>query len=366
MPDDLTLEIDGIAYGGWTAVSVVRTIEQASGGFAVRATDRWPGQPEARPIRPGARCAVRIGPDSVITGYVDEVQTALRAGEHEMNARGRDAVGDLIDCSPDLSPGEWLNLTVLDVARILAAPFGIPVTATVPVGAPFSKITLDPGATAWDAIEELCKYRALLPVSDGLGGLLLTRAGTARAGVDLVEGENILECELTLSWADRFSHYAAKGQAQGTDFLSGEAAAGAVGRAPDKEVDRHRPKVVVATRGITAEQAQQRAQWESTVRAGRSATASITVRGWRQGREETGALWPVNAIVRVFSPTLGLKRDMLISELENTLDEGGRRTRLSLVRPDAFELLAEPEEQKGGVGYDPLGILGGQAGVKVN
>ena len=72
---------------------------------------------------------------------------------------------------------------VLEVARELAAPFGIQVRADVDVGEPLLKVALNPGQRAWELIEELCRYRALLPVSDGRGGLVLTRAGRARAGV---------------------------------------------------------------------------------------------------------------------------------------------------------------------------------------
>lgn len=365
MPDPLTLEIAGTAYGGWTAVSVVRSIESISGGFSLRVSERWPGQPETRTIRPGERCSIRIGAEAVISGYVDEVEITRAGTDHQVSCRGRDAAGDLVDCSPDLSPGEWHGRTVLEIASDLAAPFGIAVRAEVPVGAAFTKVSLDPGASVYDAIEELCKYRALLPVSDGQGAIVLTRAGAARAVAGLVEGENLLEESLTLSWVDRFSRYTVKGQAQGSDLLFGEAASGAVGRASDTEVERHRPKVVIASKGITAEQAQQRAQWEATVRAGRSAVAHVTVVGWRQGPDETGPLWPVNAIVQVRSATLGLAREMLISELEYVLDESGRKTRLHLVRPDAFALLAEPEEEQGGLGFDPLGIFGPKAGVTV-
>lgn len=364
-PAPLTLEIAGTAYGGWTGVSVVRSIESLSGSFALRVSERWPGSPEARAIRPGNRGTIRIGSEAVISGYVDQVAISRSGLDHQISCQGRDAAGDLIDCSPDLSPGEWHGRTVLDIARELAAPFGISVRADVSVGAPFAKVSLDPGASVWDLIDELSRYRALLPVSDGQGAIVFTRAGSARAAAALVEGENILEQSLSLSWEDRFSRYTVKGQAQGTDQLLGEAAAGAVGRASDAEVLRHRPKVIVAGKGITTEQAQQRASWESTVRAGRSSVATISVVGWRQGPNETGPLWPVNAIVDVRSATLGLAREMLITELEYTLDEGGRRTRMQLMRPDAFALLAEPEESNGGLGFDPYGLFSAPAGVSV-
>lgn len=59
------------------------------------------------------------------------------------------------------------------------------------------------------------------------------------------------------------------------------------------------------------------------------------MRGWRQSN---GKLWPVNALTRVVAPiTLGVDGDLLISQVDRSVDDGGGRiTQLGLVRPDAF------------------------------
>jgi len=58
--------------------------------------------------------------------------------------------------------------------------------------------------------------RAVLPVSDGQGGLLLTAAGKGgRAYSALVEGENIKHINRVKSQKDRFSQYVVKGQQSG-------------------------------------------------------------------------------------------------------------------------------------------------------
>jgi prophage tail gpP-like protein len=75
------------------------------------------------------------------------------------------------------------------------------------------------------------------------------------------------------------------------------------------------------------------------VRAGRAATATIPVQGWRQG---DGSLWPVNALVDVHSPRLGLGGQMLITQATYSIDDsGGTTTSLSLKPPRAF--LPEPQ-----------------------
>jgi prophage tail gpP-like protein len=55
-----------------------------------------------------------------------------------------------------------------------------------------------------------------------------------------------------------------------------------------------------------------------------------------------GALWPINALVRVRSPKkLHVDGDMLISQVTFEAGDGGRVTTLTLRRPDAFK----PEPQ---------------------
>ena len=349
MSDDLTLRVRGAAYGGWKQVDVRRSIESISGSFSVSLTERWPGQPSARPIRPGDAVSVAIGEDVVITGYVDAVTTSLSSGDHSVSVSGRDAAADLVDSAPDLPPNEWHGITVLDLARLLAEPFGVPVRSEVSGLRSIVKVALSPGDKAWELLEERCRYEGILPVSDGAGGIVLTRAGSGRVASAIIEGQNLLSGSLELDVSDRFSRYIVKAQIQGTDLMSGESASEPEGSATDAEIKRHRELVVVAGSGADAQHCADRAKWEAAVRAGRGARATVTVQGWRSGG---GQLWPVNAMVALRSPTLGLDREMLISEVSFSLGDGGAVTQLSLVRPEAFALLQQPEVAEDSVGYD--------------
>lgn len=60
---------------------------------------------------------------------------------------------------------------------------------------------------------------------------------------------------------------------------------------------------------------------------------TIVVQGWLQ---PNGSLWPINALVRATVPRIGVDGDMLISQVEYTMGDGGQTTQLHLVRPDAF------------------------------
>jgi prophage tail gpP-like protein len=262
------------------------------------------------------------------------------AGDHAITVRGRDRVADLIDCAPDVSPGSWMNVTIEELARILAGPFGIEVRAEAPVGSRFDLVALNPGQRAFELLEERCRYRELLPISDGLGALVLARAGTAVSPVALVEGENILAGVASFSHTDRFQVYTVKGQSPGGDLVKEEISISPVARARDAAILRHRPMLVVPSSAVDLERCQRRARWEAIVRAARGDRAEITVQGWTQ---PGGVLWPLNAKVRVESPTLGVDGELLIAGARYSLDEQGSRTELELVRPDAFT--AQPDEE---------------------
>lgn len=335
----LELLINGIRYGGWKAIEVKRSLEAVAGSFAVQASERWPGQLTVRPIKPGDACGVLIEGERVITGYVDAVEPSHRADHHELRIQGRDRTADLVDCSATNEPGEWHGLKLERIAEELARPFGVTVRSEVDTGKPFSSFRLQTSESAFSAIERAARHRAVRPVSDGKGALALTRAGTVRVPTRLVRGENIIEASGAASLQGRFSEYIVKGQSQGDDFVFGAEAAAPEGRAKDPNVGRFRPLVVLAEDQGDAAVFQDRARWEASSRAGKARRAAITVQGWKHA----GGLWSPNTLVRVLDDFIGINREMLIVSVVFRKDERGTVTRLSLARPEAFQLLAIPE-----------------------
>lgn len=342
MAENVTLTVDGVAFSGWKSATVLRSIENIAGGFELTVTERWPGQQEAFAIPTGASCTVALGGDVVITGYVDETEPSYDADRHGVTVRGRDAAGDLVDCAAIHASGEWNDRLLDAIVRDIARPFGIPVRAETDLGKPFKKFAIQPGETAFEAIERACTHRAVLPVSDGAGAVVLTRAGAAGAATRLVFGENILAARGHNSDRDRHSEYIVIGQQPGNDFVYGEAAAAPEGRAIDPAVTRYRPLIVHADASVDFAAAADRAIWESVVRAGRARRALVTVQGWRDG---DGALWRPNTRVSVADPWLAIDQKLLIATVAHTLsDDGGARTELTVTRPAAFELRALPED----------------------
>ena len=336
----VALVIDGREWYGWTGVQVVRSIEQIAGTFDLGLTEEWPGAGTVRPIGPGAGCTVTIDGETVITGWVDDVAPSYDAASHDLVVRGRDRTGDLVDCAV-LPPYEFKALKLDEIVRRLAAPYGISVRADVDVGAPFARYALQPGETVFEAIERGCRQRAILPVSDGKGGILLTRAGTGAAAAPIVLGSNVIACQATFSYAQRFSEYHAIGQQEGADSQADASVAAAPAAvAKDAAVRRHRPTVVMAEAQGDGSTLQERAEWARAMAAAQSRRAAYIAQDWRPG----GALWQPNTMVPVTDPWANLDgTPLLIVKTTMTLSDAGTLTQIDVAPKEAYALKAEQD-----------------------
>ena len=337
-----TLTVADKVYDGWKNITVTRGIEQIAGTFELGLTERWPGQVDGRPIRPGESCTVALDGQVVITGFIDDVQPEYDDKNHTLNIAGRDRTGDLVDCSVLPAGRQWSGRTLLQIAVDLCRPFGIPVKAEADVGAAFASFTSQHGETSFEALERGARQRGILLVADGKGGLILTRAGTSRCPTALVEGVNILKANANLSQRDRHSKYIVRTENPGSDWSTPEQNSGAEATATDPNVKRYRPLIIMGEEPGHGESLAQRARWEANVRIGRGSTATITVQGWHHD----GGLWQPNTLVDVKSPMLYLDMSMLITSVTYRLGEEGTTCDLGISRPEAFELIAMADKKK--------------------
>jgi len=327
---EVTLEVGGIGYVGWTSVRIGKSLETAAASFEVEIFDRWEAGSESWPIYEGDEVRVYIGAELLVDGYVDEVRLSIDANSRGMSVSGRDRTADLVDCSAMNRPGTWTNQKLEVIASAVAAPFGVVVETDQDTGPALAKFTLIPGEKAYEAIARAAIAKNLIVTSGKDGKLLLTRSGSLRAVDAIVEGKNLLAGDSSASAADRFSDYIVEGQAGG----QGQAKNGMKATYHDAGVSRYRPLMLHSEQKATPEYLQQRGQWEARSRAARARSASVSVVGWWQSN---GELWKENRIVGADSPSLGLAEDFLIGEVVyETSIEGGRLATLRLVRPDAY------------------------------
>lgn len=365
MPADIELLVGGQAYRGWTSVSVTRAMDAAAGAFSLSFSDSDPENVSSYFVTPGAECVVKVDGEVLITGYLDQVSPTFGARQHSINAQGRDRTADIIDCSAVHRPDQWSNLDVLALARILCKPFGIPVSAEVPVGEKFASVKLQQGETAFEALDRHLRMRKLIAMPDGAGGLLITRTGRDRSEVPLVQGRggNILSASGKLDSSARFSDYFVKGQAGYSDDTDGETEAHIEGRVRDPGVGRYRPKLIIAEAGGTGGSAIDRATWECNTSIGKATSASITVQGWRQ--KPGGRLWLPNMLVAVRSPWLRMDGLMLIRQVVYSRDvTGGTTAQLEIVSPQAYEP-EPPKEKKAKAGKKQKGDQWGELAAAV-
>lgn len=342
---DITLTVRGVKYGGWKSARVTQGIESICGGFELGVSERWANQGKPWEIEEQDECTVAIGGETLITGYVDSVKISCSSSEHSVSISGRDKAADLVDCSAYLGKWEFKAANLKQLAEKLCSPHGIPVSlqAGLVLPKPASKISVDPGDTSFSVLERASRTAGVLVVSDSKGGIQIVRGPAGTCPTALIEGQNIKSASASFDVSSRFRKYVVLGQHHGSNEFFGEQASGIKGTAEDPSIRRTARVSVIRPEGnVTREYAKVRAQWEATTRSARSSEVSVTVQGWTQGN---GALWPVNHLVSVKSPTLRVNGQMLITQATRSVDSSsGTQTVLTLKSPAAF--LPEPTVKK--------------------
>lgn len=345
--DEVKLVVSGIGYGGWKSIRVTQSMESLAGSFALEVSDRWDGKKSPWPIAEGAACRVELGGEVLINGYVFKRDVAADASSRTLGYEGRDKSANLVDCSAlvqagSISKGKWTftNVDLAGLAHAIATDqFGLFVNIQAGLGALLvknKKVVLHPGDTGFEVIAKEAAAAGVMVISDGDGGIVITRGSDERAA-PLVEGKggNLKGIKGSYDMTERFHRYLISSQVPGSDEQFGEDV-NIQAEAIDLGVrDVSRVLLIRPDKGYNAADAKRRADWEARIRAARSEKISAVVQGWRQ---PNGERWKVNRLTHVYAPvSAGIDGDLRISTVEYTVSsEGGRTTQLSLVRPDAF------------------------------
>lgn len=376
----ITLTVGGKVLSRWTSAQVARNLRDIAGSFQFEYRDSGREaltfDPDLDPmprhpvVLAGQAAQVRIDGTLVLDGWIDTVEANWDADQLSCTLIGRDKTGDLVDCaaSPN-GPVEWRNITALQIAKIICKPFGIKAYADVPVTEAMSVFGIDPDETALSAIEKIARQTALLVVSDGVGGLLLTHGGKTRGPDALKRPGNILAGGRKSDWSQRFRDYYCKGQTNRTVIRKHKEALmtqavdprdGSIfpvelsttatqnesvtsvmtGHAIDPQVTRYRPTVRQVKTQAGAATVQQQADWQLRIQKGMAETLHYRVLDWRAGKDN--ALWLPNQMVNVNDAFGQVADDMLISGITYKFDQSGAYTELELAGRTAFDRIDEP------------------------
>jgi len=338
---EVRLVVAGKAFGGWKSITIEQGIEQLSGAYELSVSAFAPNSEAADRIVPGAAATISVDGQTIITGYIDDVDISESIHDHTLTVRGRDAAGDLVDCSAAWRSGAWLNQGMLTIVKDLVAPFKIPVHALTDLGKPFLMWNVEPSETVFNNIDKMAKHRGVLVFSDGLGGLLMTLPGTQRVATALVRGQNILSGTALRSYAQRYSRYIVYGQRPPDDNTDPMLAARQMAITTDPNIIRYRPKIeFFEDANGDIDVLTKRAGWRKAVAIGKSQSATLIVQGWRHAQ----GLWQPNTLVNVAHAGLRLNNlDLLIVGVKRIIDMQGSRTELKLSPREAYLVEDAPD-----------------------
>lgn len=391
------LLVNGAEYGGWKSVRISAGIERQARDFDLEVTDRWPGQTDIpRRIQPGDACQVFIGADLVLTGYVDATPIKYDGKSVSVAVKGRSKTADLVDCCPiptgqalhgiskawgdvigkdgkavnviappSKSAAQWRQQKMEVIASALAAAYGVRVISETDTGKAIPEHQVQVGESVFESIDRMMRQRHVLSTDNERGDLVFIDVGSAgRATTAIETGVNVLAASADLDYKGVFSEYIVKGQRAGNDdtfagdvseeegdstddsftTVTGETASSA-----DARAKRRRVLVIKQSGHADDGSCKDRADYERAHRAAKALQTSYTVAGWRQ---ESGALWLPNLIVRVRDAVIGFNTDMVIAEVAWVMDAQGLRTEIRVGPQDGYVTkaakLKKSKSQKGG------------------
>lgn len=319
--------VGGQEYVGWLQSEVERNLEALSGTFSIPIS-LVPGNPPA--INRQDAVEVRIGSETVITGYVLAAEPFYSGDDCGMTVVGRDRTGDLVNCSAIFKGGQWRNVTIDRIVKDIIAPFGLELVVDVDVGERVTDFRLGYAETALDAVARAARLRGVLVSRDNKGRVVLTRAGKDRFDGAIVRGQNVISMQGIGSDEQRHSEYIVYGQGDvGANF---DVARALHASARDPDMNRYLPLVINADGNTTQAELQTLVDHVARVRRGQAMGFKYLVEGWTY----KGKPWPINQRVPIFDDIAGLDgAEWLITYVKQTCD---------LKKGDVTELVVRPVE----------------------
>ncbi|SHJ69303.1 Mu-like prophage tail protein gpP [Roseomonas rosea] len=350
---DLKLLVDGQELLGWQEVRVTRGLERTPPDFLLQVNERFPAG-KGVIAKPGLSCVVKIGDDTVLTGWVDRYTPGVnkRSGSRR-TVSGRGKTQDLVDCSAYLRglANQVSNAPTRQVIEQLCALFGIEVDARDGDGQVVPQFNVILTERCWDIVDRVARHSEFLAYEGTDGRLILTKLGKDTMASGFREGINVEDADVSFAYDQRYSLYEAV--TIPTEILGDTARAlnspdynlrarvtdDAIGVAEPTKGKRFRPLVLIAeTMQNGVDIALKRVQWERARRIGRSQAVTLVCDSWR---DAAGRLWEPGFRAPVHLPSLGLlDKEWVIAEVTYRRGSQGTLTDVTLMPEDAF--LPEP------------------------
>lgn len=411
MTRTIRIEIDGKKFDTWESGEVTRDLKDFAGTFSFtfrdseRSLNTFSFATSIPPIyhlRPGSFVKIYVCDELVLVGYIENVNVDIDEKSSSVAISGKDKAGDLIDCAAAPNgPAEFNNVRLEDAAKRIAEPYGLKVRSEVDTGEVFGRYGIDMAETGLSALEKGARQRQVLLLSDGVGGLVITRTGDRRAPADLTLPGNVMSSSGNYTHKNRHSKTIVRGQHEkasgkrksgsldetanpltvarksdngGANLQAGGApidpkdrqqgkgyateveryGTSATGEYCDDEIKRYRPKVHLARTKGNKKDCCCEAEWRSRSARGQSEEISYTVAGFKANDQ----LWRVNEMVYVSDSFQLVERDMLISRVSFSEDDSGQITELTVTSPEAFDNKPVKDRRRNKKGKKKKGATG--------
>lgn len=351
---NITIQIDGVNFEGFTEVSVSRSIETVSSGFSFVATNT---NSATFPIKEGDSCKIFVNTTQVIDGFVEVVNPFISDNESNITISGRDRTSFVIDSSISVNTNFASNISLKNVIKQTLSKngiIGIDVKEDVDVGtiALFKTGEIESaeiGSNMFDFLEALARKKQVLLTTDGKGNIVLARGSTKPIDAQLIlkEGQtintNTQESELVRDSTNRFNKVIVKSQANlsASTSYSTSTVADITAFAIDEEIQKGKTLVVIAETalgGIT--DAKNRAIWEINTRKARGFNYIRTITGFSFDTKDESKIWEPNKLIDVVDERWDIRARLLIKNVEYKLDSdrAGGITLLTLTLQNAYNL----------------------------
>lgn len=340
--ETITLLIDGKAHANWSRYEVDSDLFIPADAWSL---DLGLGDDQQLPpLTEGTAIRLMLGSDVVLSGVLDTVVDSIGPG-HTISLRGRDGAGVLVDCSAPIFTAK--QATLAEVVASVVKPLGV---RTVRIDAAKAqgqdKVSVEPGDTAWAALQNAAEAAGLWPWFEPDGTLVVGgpdyRApvvGTLTLGGSQA---NLTSLSVERNLARRMSQITVLGQAHGTGDSEGKHALKAT--VTDPTARGYRPRIVVDHEADTVGIAQTRGRKLLADSRLEAFTVEATVPGHRA---PNGLPWAPGMRVHVVSSRHGLDQVLFCTARKFSGGAGQpSQTRLTLKEDGVWIPDAHPHKRK--------------------
>lgn len=246
--EKITLLIDGKAHDDWTRYEVDSDLFIPADAWSLELGLAAGQVPPT--LSEGTAIRLMLGSDVVLSGVLDCVSEPISRSQHNFALRGRDGAGILVDCSAPIFTSKQAALA--EVVSSIVKPLGVrQIRIAAESAARADKVNIEPGDTAWDALQHAAEAAGLWPwfepdgtlvvggpdYSAPIVGTLILGGGALAAGQQPLESLNVIR-----DLARRVSQITVLGQTHGGNDEGKNALKVTV---KDAAINTYRPKIVI-------------------------------------------------------------------------------------------------------------------------